>query len=115
MRVMVDERVEQTLRHLSPREAARLNALIEHLKSQTFESFRARPDVQLRGQEGKGRFYAICATDRLRIICRWMPNERALYIEDVVSRNVLDRYFVPGRSFRSRCGWTPLRTRPCHG
>jgi hypothetical protein len=53
MRVMVDKRVEQTLRHLSQREAARIFVFMEQLQEQSLEAFRARRDVELRGKGGR--------------------------------------------------------------
>lgn len=96
MRVIVDKRVEQTLRHLLQREAARIFVFMEQLQEQSLEAFRARRDVELRGKGGLGELYSIRVTDKLRIICRWRPSEQELYIEDVVSRDVLDRYFTRG-------------------
>src|SRR5262249_20238589 len=96
MRVMVDRRVEQTLRHLPQGQVVRTSEFMNELKEQSLETFRAHRDVRRLRGGGHGELYSIRVNKKLRIICRWIPEEQTLYIEDVVSADVLDRYFSRG-------------------
>lgn len=93
MHVIVDDRVEQTLRHVPQHDAERIFKFMEQLENQNVAAFRAHRDVsRLRGKDRDA--FIIRVTRKLRIICRWIPQEQALYMEDVVSADVLDRYLA---------------------
>jgi mRNA-degrading endonuclease RelE of RelBE toxin-antitoxin system len=92
MRVVIENRVEQTLRHLPDSDRAKVVHLIKAFEDEGIGTFRARSHVKLAGKGALGELYSVRATGRLRIICKYRLVDRTLVIEDIVSHDVLSKW-----------------------
>jgi hypothetical protein len=92
MRVVIENRAEQTLRHLSDSDAAKIARVIDSLREESIQTFRARKEVRVLGRGALGHVYSFRATKRLRIICKYVPDDQALVVEDIVSHDVLNKW-----------------------
>jgi hypothetical protein len=93
MQLFIDRRVEHVLRHIRNRDAARIFVLIANLEKVGLEIFQTRFPVQFVSSSEDQKRFVIRATDTLRIIGKYSRPDSTIFIEDVVSKDVLEKYF----------------------
>jgi hypothetical protein len=94
MIVSLEERVEQAFRHLRPDEAKKVKEVLRTLEVESFETIRERFQIHKLVSPGE-QVFVLRATQRLRILFRYGERQE-LIIEDIVSHDILQKYFHRG-------------------
>jgi hypothetical protein len=86
---MLDDRADQTIRQLRPNDRKKIVQTLQMLGFQTPEDLVRLPSLfKIRGTD----LFVFRATPRLRVLFHLEP-ERMLVVEDIVSREVLQKHF----------------------
>lgn len=91
MQLVIEDRVEQAFRHLQPSEADKVTSVLSRLKAETFENLRHHFSIHKLLIPGE-QVFVLRATPRLRILFKYGENQ-TLLIEDIVSHEVLEKFF----------------------
>jgi len=93
MNLIVEERVQQALRHLQRADGAKVIQAFDRLQAMDLEGLRhSNKTAKLAGP--RPDMFVYKATPRLRILFRYQHrNEPSLIIEDIVSHDLLERHF----------------------
>lgn len=91
MRLVIEDRVEQALRHLQPTEAKKVSRLLGLLEAKTFEDLRSQFQIHPLSIPGE-KVFVLKATPVLRILLKY-GEDQTLLIEDIVSHGVLENFF----------------------
>lgn len=95
MRLVIEDRVEQAIRHLQPREASQVARALELLQYGNFEDLRSRFKIHKLKTPGE-LVFVLRATPKLRILFKY-GDDQTLLIEDIVSHDVLGNFFSARR------------------
>jgi hypothetical protein len=98
MHLIIEERVEHSLRYLRPTESEKVTRTFEELERTDFAHWREKFKVVKSQTSGVQPFFVIRVNPRLRIICRYGENE-TLIIEDIVTHEGLEK-FASGKQRR---------------
>jgi len=91
MRIIIEDRVEQALRHLNPVEAKKVARVLRQLQDEDFQNFRHRFITHKLSTPGE-QVFVLRATPRLRVLFKYR-DDQTLLIEDIVSHEVLEKFF----------------------
>ncbi len=91
MRIIIEDRVEQAFRHLQPMEAEKVARVLQKLESETFENLRSHFQINKLLTPSE-QVFVLRATPRLRILFKY-GEDQTLLIEDIVSHEVLEKFF----------------------
>jgi mRNA-degrading endonuclease RelE of RelBE toxin-antitoxin system len=91
MRLLIEDRVEQALRHLQPSEAKKIEHVIFSLEAESFETFRHRFQIYKLSIPNE-QVFVLRATQRLRILFKY-GEDQTIIIEDIVSHETLEKHF----------------------
>ena len=91
MRLVIEDRVEQAFRHLQPSEADKVSRVLSLLEAETFENLRSHFQIHKLSTPGE-QVLVLRATPRLRILFKY-GEDQTLLIEDIVSHEVLEKFF----------------------
>lgn len=90
MQVVIEDRAEQALRYLLPSEADHVSAVLKELENGTLDRISATHHIR-QASDKVGQFFVLRATPKLRILFRYRGAQ--VLVEDIVSHEVLDRFF----------------------
>jgi len=91
MHLFIEERVEQAFRHLQPQEAEKVSRVLHALEQETFDNLRTHFQVHKLLVPGE-QVFVLRATPRLRILFKY-GEDQTLIVEDIVSHEVLEKFF----------------------
>lgn len=91
MHVLIEDRVEQAIRHLQPIEADKVIRVLRMLEEDSFENLRTHYRIHKLLTPGE-QVFVLRATPKLRILFKY-GDDQTLIIEDVVSHEVLEKFF----------------------
>ena len=91
MRILIEDRVEQAFRHLQPAEADKVARVLSMLEVESFENLRTHFQIHKLSTPGE-QVFVLRATPRLRILFKY-GEDQTLLIEDIVSHEVLEKFF----------------------
>jgi mRNA-degrading endonuclease RelE of RelBE toxin-antitoxin system len=92
MRLEFSEKVEMALRDLEPDEEKIVKSGLEILEHEDPQRNR-EICPRLSSNEGSEQLLLLTVTPRLRAIFRYLDDDSAVIVEDLVSHSVLERYF----------------------
>lgn len=91
MRILIEDRVEQAFRHLQPSDAEKVARVLSMLDVESFENLRTHFQIHKLSTPGE-QVFVLRATPRLRILFKY-GEDQTLLIEDIVSHEVLEKFF----------------------
>lgn len=91
MRILIEDRVEQAFRHLQPSEAEKVAEVLSMLELESFEILRTHFQIHELSTPGE-QVFVLRATPKLRILFKY-GKDQTLLIEDIVSHEVLEKFF----------------------
>ena len=90
MRIIIEDRVEQALRHLRPAEAKKIAHVLSMLEAESFEHLRTHYQIHKLLTPGE-QVFVLRATPRLRILFKY-GEDQTVVIEDIVSHEALEKF-----------------------
>lgn len=94
MEILIEDRVEQALRHLQPKDAKKIASILDRLSVSSFDDLKSQFQIHKITIPGE-QVFVLRATPKLRILLKYRENQ-TLLIEDIVSHAAL-RKFLGGR------------------
>jgi hypothetical protein len=90
MRLIIEDRVEQALRHLQPTDADRVNQALLQLENMNAKDLKSHPSIRMVPTTGEPVF-VMRASLKLRVLFKY-SDDQTLLIEDIVSPQVLQKF-----------------------
>lgn len=91
MRLIFENRVEQALRHLQPADANKISVVLNRLETENFESIHSHFQIHKLVASSE-QVFVLRVTPNLRIIFKY-GEDQTLLVEDIVSHEVLEKFF----------------------
>lgn len=95
MRLLLEDRVEKAFRYLQPNEAEKVALVLNKLEAESFEDLKTHFQIH-KLQTPEEQVFVLRVTPRLRILFKY-GEEQTLVIEDIVSHEILEKFFKGGR------------------